>query len=280
MNIAKAFHFISWLLSSPTERRQKLRSTPFPTEWRGILHRRFPLLACLPPADQRELEGHIQVFLAEKQFEGCDGLVITDEIRVVIAAQACLLLLHRDTDYYPDLQSILVYPSTYFSRVTEEDEKDSRGFAGQSWQRGPLILAWDAVQGGVSDRSDGHNVVFHEFAHRLDNEDDRIDGAPVLEPNGAPLERLSRYRSWARILSKEYEQLQRASMEGQPSVLDEYGATDPAEFFAVATECFFEKPRQLRQKHRQLYDELKGFYQQDPAEWCLQALSTPPGSGQ
>jgi len=153
------------------------------------------------------------------------------------------LLLHRDTDYYPDLKSILVYPSTYFSRVTEEDEEQKAAFAGQSWQRGPVILAWDAVQGGVSNRSDGQNVVFHEFAHQLDEEDGQVDGAPVLAAKGPLPERLSRYRSWAKILSKEYEQLQQASAAGQESVLDEYGATNPAEFFAVATECFFEKPR-------------------------------------
>ena len=245
----------------------KLRSTPFPRAWRDILHRRFPLFACLPAEDQRELEGHSQVFMAEKQFEGCDGLVITDEIRVLIAAQACLLLLHREIDYYPDLKSILVYPSTYYSRVTEEDEEQKTPLAGQSWQRGPVILAWDAVQGGVSDRSDGQNVVFHEFAHQLDEEDGRVDGVPVLAAKGPLSERLSRYRSWARILSKEFEELRQASEAGQESVLDEYGATNPAEFFAVATECFFEKPRPLRQNHPELYDELKRFYQQDPAEW-------------
>jgi len=252
--------------STTKSRRLKLRSTPFPPEWRQILHRRFPLLACLPPDDQRELEEHIQVFLAEKQFEGCDGLVITDEIRVVIAAQACLLLLHRDTDYYPDLKSILVYPSAYFSRATEEDEEQKAALAGQSWLRGPVILAWDSVQGGVCDPSDGHNVVFHEFAHKLDEEDGVADGVPALPAKGA-LERLSRYRSWAQILSKEYEAHCHASEAGQETLLDEYGATDPAEFFAVATECFFEKSRALRQKHPELYDELNRFYLQDPAEW-------------
>jgi Mlc titration factor MtfA (ptsG expression regulator) len=263
------------IFSSTPRRRLKLRSTPVPPAWREILQRRFPLFACLPPEDQQELERHIQVFLAEKQFEGCDGLVIAEEIRVVIAAQACLLLLHRNTDYYPDLKSILVYPSTYFSRVTEEDDEKSAGFAGQSWLRGPVILAWDAVQGGVSNRSDGQNVVFHEFAHQLDEEDGRVDGTPVLGTGCGLPERLSRYRSWARILSKEYEQLQQASGGGEETVLDEYGASNPAEFFAVATECFFEKPRPLRHKHPELYGELKRFYQQDPAEWPLQPPSTP-----
>lgn len=131
------------IFSSTKNRRLKLRSTPFSPAWREILHRRFPLLAGLPPEDQRELEGHIQVFLAEKQFEGCDGLVITDEIRVVIAAQACLLLLHRDTHYYPDLKSILVYPSTYFSRVTEEEEQQAAcAFLSDA--------AWPAKRGAAS----------------------------------------------------------------------------------------------------------------------------------
>lgn len=180
-----------------------------------------------------------------------------------------MLLLHRDTDYYPDLKSILVYPSTYFSRVTEEDEEQKTPLAGQSWQRGPVILAWDSVLGGVSNPSDGHNVVFHEFAHKLDEEDGLADGLPALAAKAGQLERLSRYRSWAKILSKEFEQHRHAGGAGEATVMDEYGATNPAEFFAVATECFFEKPCQLRQKHSELYDELKRFYQQDPAEWDL-----------
>jgi MtfA peptidase len=264
------------LFNSTNDRRQKLRSTPIPTEWREILQQRFPLLASLPPEDRRELEGHIQVFLAEKQFEGCDGFVITDEIRVVIAAQACLLLLHRDTDYYPDMKSILVYPSTYYSRVTEEDEQEETGFAGQSWLRGPVILAWDSVLGGVSNPADGHNVVFYEFAHKLDEEDGLADGVPPLCVKCSPPERLSRYRSWAQILSKEYAELRRATETGEQSLLDEYGASNPSEFFAVATECFFEKPRPLRQKLPTLYDELKRFYQQDPAEWPLPTPSAQP----
>ncbi len=144
----------------------KLRSTPFPPAWREILHRRFPLLAGLSPEDQRELEGHIQVFLAEKQFEGCDGLVITDEIRVVIAAQACLLLLHRDTDYYPDLKSILVYPSTYFSRVTEEDEEQQAAFPGQSWHSAAVIISLDALRSWRIRHSGRQDNVFHQVAQR------------------------------------------------------------------------------------------------------------------
>jgi MtfA peptidase len=263
------------LFSSQTRVRIKLRSTPFPSEWREILAKRFPLFACLPPADQKELEGHIQVFLAEKQFEGCGGLAITDEIRVTIAAQACLLLLHRDTDVYPDLKSVVVFPSSYVSRVMDEDEADekSRTRLGEAWQHGPVILAWDAVRGGGSNMSDGQNLVFHEFAHQLDEEDGRADGVPVLGVKGALPERLSRYGSWARVLSKHYEKLQQDVWEGQETVMDEYGATNPAEFFAVATECFFEKPGPLKAKHPELYEELKQFYRQDPAGWRFHGSS-------
>jgi MtfA peptidase len=265
------------LFSSRKRVRLKLRSTPLPSEWREILAERFPLFACLPPEDQRELEGHIHVFLAEKQFEGCGGLEITDEIRVTIAAQACLLLLHRDTDVYPDLQSVVVFPSTYVSRVAEQDEGDemSRKRLGEAWLHGPVILAWDAVQGGGSDMSDGQNLVLHEFAHQLDEENGLADGVPVLKPKGFLRERLSRYSSWAKVLSKEYEKLQQDVWEGQETVMDQYGATNPAEFFAVASECFFEKPGQLQARHPELYDELKRFYQQDPVQWLGQAQSLP-----
>jgi Mlc titration factor MtfA (ptsG expression regulator) len=127
---------------------------------------------------------------------------------------------------------------------------------GQSWTRGNVILAWDAALGGGRDFHDGHNVVLHEFAHQLDQEDGSADGAPPLPSRGL-------YGPWARVLGAEYESLRGPGRH----VLDEYGGTNPAEFFAVATEAFFEKPRQLRKKHPQLYEQLKAYYQQDPAQW-------------
>ncbi len=264
------------LLSSRKRRRLRLRTAPFPLEWRDILHQRFPLFDRLPPEDQKELQWHIQVFLAEKQFEGCGGLEITDEIRVTIAAQACLLLLHRTTDIYPDLKSVVVFPTAYISRVVEADDADekSRIRFGEAWLQGPVILAWDAAQGGGSNMSDGQNLVFHEFAHKLDEENGRADGVPVLGVEGSLPERLSRYSSWAKVLSKEYEKLRRDVWEGQETVMDQYGATNPAEFFAVATECFFEKPQSLKRKHPELYDELKRFYHQDPVQWHGERTST------
>jgi Mlc titration factor MtfA (ptsG expression regulator) len=226
----------------------------------------------LPDEDRKELQGHVQVFLAEKKFEGCGGLEISDEMKVCIAAQACLLLLHRDTDYYPGLRSILVYPSTYVVKTTQhvgagvvEERHDSR--LGEAWHSGAVVLAWDAVHHGTANPDDGHNVVFHEFAHQLDFEDGKADGAPVLANEDRWFKWKNRYRAWARVLSSEYEQLRADIEAGEKSVLDDYGATNPAEFFAVATETFFERPFALKQRHPALYEELRAFYRQDPARW-------------
>ncbi len=245
-----------------TSRREALRAQPFPAPWLAILERDVPSYQRLNEADRAELQGHIQVFVAEKNFEGCGGLEMTDEIKLVIAAQACLLLLHRETDYYPRLDSILVYPGAYVARSTEvlggnlvlEGEQTRLG---EAWQGGAVVLSWDDVQTGAADFRDGHNVVLHEFAHQLDHEDSAPDGAPVLPKRAM-------YTAWARVLGAEYEQLRLDAESHRKTVLDKPGATKPAEFFAVATECFFEKPAQLRSKHPELYEELKEYYQQDP----------------
>jgi MtfA peptidase len=244
-------------------RRERLRATPFPADWVTILEENCPFYRQLSKLDRAELHGHIQVFLAEKHFEGCAGLVLDDAIRVTIAAQACLLLLHRETDDYRRLITILVYPSAYVARGIEPLQggfvlEGEQARLGEAWRDGVVILSWDDVRTGAADIHDGHNVVLHEFAHQLDHEDGVADGAPVLE-------RRSQYVTWARVLGAEYEQLRRASRRGRKSVLDSYGATNPAEFFAVATECFFEKPAQMKKKHPELYDELSAYYHQDPA---------------
>jgi Mlc titration factor MtfA (ptsG expression regulator) len=246
-------------------RRERLRARPFPAEWERIIERNVAVYRRLPPEDRRELRGHVQVLLAEKDFEGCGGLVLTDEIRVTIAAQAAVLLLHRDTDYYPELKSILVYPSAYV--VSEE-----RPVGGGVWAEGDevrlghtaptlgaLVIAWDDALRGARTMDDGANVVFHEFAHQLDFEDRVVNGTPVLESG--------QYASWGRVLSAEYDALRRAADEARPTLIDQYGATNPAEFFAVLTELFFERPAELRERHPALYDELRSFYRQDPASW-------------
>ncbi len=237
-----------------------------------MLERRCPFYHRLPEPDRRELEGHIQVFLDEKHFEGCAGLRVTEEMKLCIAAQACLLLLHRDTDYYPELWTILIYPSTYFapsvrhagSGIWEEMQQER---AGESWPQGAVVLAWDEVRRGTMDPERGHHIVLHEFAHQLDFEDGYADGAPVLGRGEGLLLRKSRYAAWARVLSAEFARLRDQLEHGERGVLDDYAATNPAEFFAVATESFFGKPREMRQKHLELYEQLKTYYRQDPALW-------------
>ena len=253
-------------------RRQTVNAVALPAPWEEIPHGRFPIYEQLSESDRGELRSLIQWFVSAKRFEGCGGLIVTDEIRLTVAAQACLLLLHRSTDCYERLRSILVYPSTYFARTSRQvsgnvvsDEESAR--LGESWQHGAVVLAWDSVRAGAANPFDGQNVVFHEFAHQLDQENGRADGAPILGKGMTLLERVGVYRSWARVLAEEYEQLRRRSRKGRKTVLDTYGGSNPAEFFVVATECFFEKPRQLLRKHPQLYAELQRFYRQDPAAW-------------
>jgi MtfA peptidase len=257
-------------------RRKRLLAKPFPAAWLEIIERNVRFHACLPEADRRELEGLVKIFLAEKTFEGCGGLELTDEMKVTIAAQACSLLLHRQTDIYPRLDTILVYPSAYLARAVKPiggpmvlEGETAR--LGESWTSGVVVLSWNDVRAGASDIHDGQNLVLHEFAHQLDREDGAINGTPLLEQK-------SQYLAWARVLSAEFERLRRDTEAGRSTVLDEYAATDPAEFFAVATECFFEKPRVLKKRHPALYEELKTFYRQDPAQLLPARPSPTSGS--
>lgn len=242
------------------QRRVQLCARRLPAQWQQLLASDFPLYRALPPDLQRKLEGHIQVFLDEKVFVGCNGFVITDEVRVLIAAQACVLILNIPGDYFPGFQTILVYPHTYVAETSRYEnglQTDSvHARAGESWHRGPVIVAWDQVVRGATSSRDGHNVVMHEFAHKLDEENHHMDGLPVLSDP-------QQYSAWAKVLSAEYERL---CNEGG-GVIDDYGATSAAEFFAVITEVFFERPRALQQQHPELYHQLQQYYRLHPVEW-------------
>ena len=244
-------------------RRALVRARPFPDEWRAVVVKNCPYFTRLAPEDQAELLGHVQEFLAEKTFEGCDGLEVTDEIRVTIAAQACRLLLHRETDLFPEVQTILVYPSAYQvpheTRLPDGTVSDAPSVRlGESWHHGPVVLAWDDVLAGALDPNDGQNVVLHEFAHKLDEENGAADGAPRLAQRSA-------YGPWARVLGREFLTLRKEAEEHHRTVMDKYGAKNPAEFFALVTECFFEKPVALKRKHPELYEQLASYFRQDPA---------------
>ena len=245
------------------QKRRVLLSTPFPSEWSAILKRNLRPYQKISPQLQQQLHDYIRIFISEKSFEGCGGLTLTDEIKVTIAAQACMLLLNRKSDCYPKLYSVLVYPSTYMTGTRKSyglHPTESSVRLGESWKHGTVVLAWDSVKSGALNFQDGHNVAMHEFAHQLDQEDGRADGAPILKMSSA-------YSAWSQTFSEEYELLQNKTLKGKKSVMDKYGATDPAEFFAVATETFFEKPTQLKKKHPELYHELRGFYKVNPIEW-------------
>lgn len=241
-------------------RRAHLVDEAFPAEWATILARNVPIVSKLDAAERKTLEDRVRIFAAEKHFEGCGGLVLTDEMRVTIAGQACTLLLHLDEDdVFPTVESVLVYPSAY--RAANETRPggiviDEVTRAGESWQQGTLVLAWDEVLRSAHDPR--HNVVLHEFAHALDQENGSADGAPPLPTRGM-------YGPWAQVLGAEYNQLTQAIREGHRTSIDPYGATTPAEFFAVVTEAFFGQPVELRSRHPELYDRLRTFYRQDPA---------------
>lgn len=244
-------------------RRRDLVDRPFPPAWSQIVDRGVPSVRCLHPDERSRLEDLIKVFVAEKNFEGCGGLVITDEIRVVIAAQACLLLLNLRHNYYERMSSILVYPEGFTFEQAEPGPGNTvavstRPVMGLSSSMGAVVLSWPDTVHGAEQPDDGANVVFHEFAHQLDQLDDVMDGAPVLDS-------ASMYRDWARVLGAEYRRLQEESGAGVPSIISDYGATKPAEFFAVVTELFFERPADLRREHPDLYDEFRQYYRQDPA---------------
>jgi MtfA peptidase len=245
--------------------RRRLMAQPFPAAWRDIVKRRFPYFRALPADLQLQLKKHIQVFVAEKQFAGCDGLTVTDEMRVTIAAQACLLLLNRADYYYPKLKQILLYPSAFIVRGQNADaagvmHQQHRVLSGESWGLGKVILSWADTLDGAASPDDGRNVVIHEFAHQLDQEKGIANGAPLLQ-------RSSDYQQWSGVMAEEFSRLQQQAQSARLSLFDHYGASNPAEFFAVVSEVFFEQPQQLSQLHPKLYLLLSQFYRLNPLSW-------------
>jgi Mlc titration factor MtfA (ptsG expression regulator) len=255
-------------------RRRKILARPFPAAWELVLHENFAIYRRLSTDERQRLNERSQIFVAEKYWEGCGGLVMTDEIRITIAAQACLLVLGLEHEFYDRLLSVLVYPTGYFADerrhlpagvVSEETVLR----LGEAWTSGPVILSWDDVLDGGRFPGNGRNVVFHEFAHVLDLDHSGPDGTPELAD-------AERYRTWHEVMTAEYNRLRRRSERRQKTLLDPYGATDEAEFFAVATETFFERPLQLADQHPQLFPLLRDFFRQDPRRWAEGLREAPP----
>ena len=258
---------IAYILLKPKwirRKRQLIKAQPFPKQWREIIKRNVPYFYTMPADLQLQLKQHVQVFMHEKDFYGFEGININDEIKATIAVQACLLLLNQDENYYPKLKSIYVYPAAF---ITNHKSKDAAGvvhenrrvLSGESWELGKVVLSWKDTKHGASIIDDGRNVVIHEFAHQLDQETGAANGAPFL--------RHKNRRCWSEVLTKEYEKLCAQSATGELSLLDKYGATNPAEFFAVASEVFFERPLDMQNLHPNLYLQLQGFYRVNPVVW-------------
>ena len=270
-------------------RREAWASRPFPAEWRTILRRRVPLYRQLPPDLQQQLRRRILVFLAEKPFLGCAGLVVTDEMRVTIAAQASLLRLNHAGPAFPELRQVLVYPGAFMvDRVDTAPggvlREQRRALSGESWQQGQVILSWQDVLAGARVIDDGHNVVLHEFAHQLDQETGGANGAPHLGSRAA-------YARWSEVMAREFAGLQArirareaararaqaewswsgaspdAPLEEPADLISDYGATNEAEFFAVVTEVFFEQAGALAERHPALFALLRDYYRVDPRTW-------------
>ncbi len=245
-------------------RRRKLLAAPLSSANKAVVLKTVPLYEKLPDDLRPRFEGLVNRFLDEVTFHGYEGLEVTDEMRVVIAAQACLLIVNKDNRWFDTLETIHLYPAAFKSRLREMrgyvvSERETTRL-GESWRRGPVILAWDHAAYGAFAPHDGRNVVFHEFAHQLDEQTGVVDGAPALDPDQSA-------SNWARVFRAAYERLRADAAAGRPTLLDPYGATAPAEFFAVATEVFFERPRDLRAAEPALYAELSQYYRLDPATW-------------
>ena len=253
--------FFGWFKK---RRRRKLLVQQFPEEWLAYLNRNVRFYDRLAEHEQAKLRDDLRILVAEKYWEGCKGFVVTDEVKVTIAAQAALLTIGMEEEYFDNVKSILVYPTAY---IAEENMVSPGGVVreggsareGEAWFRGPVILSWDDVIKGGRDVDDGRNLVLHEFAHKLDMQTGGdVNGTP-------PLKSRAEYVQWQAILNEEYNRLRHACRQGRFTLLDCYGATDVAEFFAVATECFFEQAEEMNQEYPALYQMLSNYYHQNPA---------------
>lgn len=249
------------------QRQQILRATPFPASWRKMLQQNWPLYRALPADLQQELRKQVQRFIGETEFVGCAGLTVTEPMKVMIAAQASLLTLKLPVSDYPGLRQVLVYPDAFGVAVNHADiagvvHDQLQWREGESWQQGQVVLSWRHTLQGAAVADDGRNLVFHEFAHQLDGQTGQVNGSPAL-PSGLQAR-------WSAQMQQAFDHLQQDLRSGAEPWIDPYAATNPAEFFAVLTELFFEMPAYLAGRQPDLYRLMQQFYQLDPQSWPLQ----------
>lgn len=248
--------------------RQKHLATPLSDHQSAIVAQQVPLVQKLPVDVRNQLDGKITLFLHQVEFIGCNGLDVTEDMRLSIAAQACLLIANTKM-WYKNLRTVLIYPSAFKSRHAVSDgyivTERERIRIGESWTYGPVVLSWAHTTKGALIEDDGHNVVLHEFAHQLDGLSGFTDGAPVLKKGHSIV-------GWEQVFTQALKQHIKAVAAGQKTVLDAYGATAPEEFFAVAVESFFERPQSLKQHEPEVYGHLSTFFALDPAAWTPAAI--------
>ncbi|TVR14477.1 MAG: hypothetical protein EA391_12700, partial [Balneolaceae bacterium] len=216
-------------------KRKWLLRKPFPDIWLNILRENVPYYSILPKIQQQTLQDRITIFMDEKLFEGCGGFELTEKVEIVISAYACVLILGEPSDYYGDLRTILVYPDDYMAPVMDEDSagiitEGSEPRKGESWDIGSIVLSWKDIERNLYKNPGRENLIFHEFAHQLD---DRYGLSAGVREDGKPL----RDDEWTQTVAKVYKNLRKSIRLGKPTSLDPYGAEEPAELFAVATEA-------------------------------------------
>ncbi|WP_105168915.1 M90 family metallopeptidase [Pseudoalteromonas sp. T1lg23B] len=232
---------------------------------RQVLLQYMPIYRAMTDADRAALEKHIVWFLGEKRILGRDGLRVNRAMELIVAADACLLVLNQSWPLYPNVKEVLLYPSSYYVPQTSRDAAGLVNYhtsvrQGESWPGGTLVLSWHDVLEGNRLPGDGHNLVFHEFAHQLDQQTGQTNGTPLLASK-------QDYADWARVFNRAYSNLKSHVAYQMPHVMHSYGATNEAEFFAVLTETFIEKPTQLRSYDPELYRLLIRYFKFDPQQW-------------
>lgn len=250
-------------------RRKRLLAAVTTSDWIETLQNRLWQYRHLSSPQRQKLHGWIRIFIHERHWEGCDGLKLTEQVKLLVAAQAGLLVLGHDNWYFDRTPSILIYPEEYtvrdvprstgggFTIVGDEDR------SGEAWYRGPIVLSLPGILSGAGSPNHGHNLVIHEFAHHLDMIDDPFaDGKPpIADPQLSEL--------WDRVVSREFQRLRRQCNAGLRPLLNCYGASSEAEFFCVASETFFQLPLQMAEYLPDLYDVFSKFYRLDPQDWVV-----------
>jgi MtfA peptidase len=257
-NFGDKHSMFNWLKN---RRRKRTLSTPWPSAWDSILSDNVGHFARLSADEKIKLRNTTRIIISEKHWEAHDGLVMSDEIKVTIAATAALLLLGVEGFYFDHVNTVIVFPRP----IRRESRQglvvgQESHHSGEAWQSGQVVLSWQDVVSDSQNPSDGHNLVIHEFAHCLDGLDGEMGGSLYFRDSATA-------QQWEQVCNSEFEALSRAAEQGESTLLDHYGATNLAEFFAVSTETFFEQPRQLKDQHAELFDLLVKYYHVDPIEW-------------